>query len=165
MSDTIYIGETKYIHITIFSTDGVTPLTGEDYNDFSVICVYNGTEQEITLSGSNFGEIGTTGTYYFSITPSEEGNYYVRIKGDNDVYQAWKEERFTVKLTTTGLYIIEKILTNRMTIELGIDNHYYQIVYADNGTTELIKWRLYDQNSEDISLTGTGPASRGTPVI
>jgi hypothetical protein len=164
MSREIYIGETIYIYVTIYAADGITPRTGDDYSDFSAVLIKNGQVQSLTLIPANFDECGASGTYVCKLTPTTAGDYYLRLKGNNDYYEAWNGEAFTVKLATTGLSLIEKTLKNRITIELGGDGHYYQIVYADNGTSVFAKWRLYDKDGEDIVLTGRGPASRGTPI-
>ena len=164
MSREIYIGESIYIYVTIYNVDGITPLTGDDYSDFSAVLIKNGQVQSLALTPSNFDECGASGTYVCRLSPTSAGDYYLRLKGDNDSYEAWNGEAFTVKLATAGLSLIEKALKNRITIELGGDGHYYQIVYADDGTTEFVKWRLYDKDLEDIVLTGRGPASRGTPI-
>jgi hypothetical protein len=162
VSDIIYIGDTVYKQFTIFDTDGVTPLSGETYADFTIIYVIDDSTETFTLSGSNLVEIGSTGTYSLIITPTTTGNHYLRIKGDNDVYSAWKEFNFTVQAATTGVNIIEKILTNKMTIE-SQGGVYYQIVYADDGITELIKWQLYTLTSGNPTVGDSVPASRGTP--
>lgn len=165
MSREIYIGESIRIYITIYDTDGKTPLTGNDWTDFTAVLIKDGQVQSLTLGPSNFDECSPDcGTYTLILTPTEPGDYYVRLKGDNDYYEAWNGEAFTVKSATSGLSIVEKTLKNRITIELGGDGHYYQVVYADDGTTEFVKWRLYDKDGSDIALTGRGPASRGTPV-
>lgn len=164
MSRVLYIGETVRVYVTIYDTDGITPLTGEDYTDFSAVLIRNGQVQALTLTPSNFDECSTSGTYVFVYTPTQTGDYYVRLKGTNDYYNAWNGEAFTFKSATSGLNLVEKALKNRITIELGGDGHYYQVVYADDGTTEFVKWRLYDKDGNDIALTGRGPASRGTPI-
>jgi len=163
MGETIYIGDTIYRQFTIFNTDGVTPLSGESYSDFSIYYVINSSAKSFTLSGSNLIEIGSSGTYSLVITPTETGNHYIRIKGTNDVYAAWKEFYFTVSNVTSGINIIEKILTNKMVIKAQ-GGHYYQIVYDDDGTTELIKWRLYTLADGNPTIATTAPASRGTPI-
>jgi len=160
----IYIGQSVRIYVTIYDADGITPLSGDDYTDFSAVLIKDGQVQALTLTPGNFDECGTSGTYTFIYTPTQAGTYYVRLKGNNDYYNAWNGETFIVKLSTTGLSLIEKALKNRITIELGGDGHYYQVVYADNGTSVFMKWRLYDKDGNDISLTGRGPASRGTPI-
>lgn len=164
MSREIYIGESVRIYVTIYDTDGITPLSGEEYGDFSAVLIRNGQVQSLSLTPSNFDECGASGTYVCVLSPTQAGDYYLRLKGNNDYYEAWNGEAFTVKLATTGLSLVEKALKNRITIELGGDGHYYQVIYADNGTTQFMKWRLYDKDGEDIVLTGRGPASRGTPI-
>jgi len=163
MSKELYVGESIYIYQTIYTSDGVTPLSGETAADFDVLLAKNGAAVSLVLAnGVNFGEVGSTGTYYVRLTPSSIGDYYFRIKGENDAYSAWREEVFFVRAANSGLSIISKILRNKMTIEEQ-SNHYYQIIYDDDGETELIKWQLSDKDGNDIILTGRGPTSRDTP--
>lgn len=160
----VYLGETIYLYTTIYDTDGVTPLSGEDYSNFSAVLIINGTVTSLSLTPLNFDEAGSSGTYFLIFTPTVVGDYLIRLKGANDQKEAWVTETFTVKAATEGLAIVERSLTNRLTIELGGDGHYYQRLYNDAGTAILMQWRLYDKDGNDIVLTGRGPAARGTPT-
>ena len=159
----LYIGETYYFEFTIFSEDGVTPLSGQEYDDFVVFMSKDGVVESLTLSGTNLFEIGSSGTYCLSFSITEVGSYYLRIKCNNDAFEAWREDRFLVRAATSGIQAIEAILKNRQTITL-IDDHYYLVTWNDLGNTHLIKWRLYDKDDDNIVIEGRGPTSRGVPV-
>lgn len=160
MPSTYNIGDNIYYHFTIYAADEETPLSGEVQADFT-FTLFRGTTQ-IAIPPVSVGECGSTGTYYALIIPTQTGTYHFRIIGDNDNVRVWHTFDFEVTDELGGLYIIESILKNKLTIS-EVSGTYYQQVWNDAGTSVILQWQLYDKDNLDVVLTGRGPASRGVP--
>ena len=164
--NTYYIGDTVYFYFMLHDTDGYSPLSGETVDAFSAYYIIDGIAQSFTLSSANWGEVGSTGIYYLKVTPTLTGSQVLWVQGTNDYYNLWKEYQFTVKAATNGLPIIEKVLTNKLAIETlsgSPSGTYFQVLYDDDGTTQLANWQLYDKDGSDIILLGRGPVTRAAP--
>jgi hypothetical protein len=155
-----YIGDIIYFHFTIYDSDGITPLSGEELDDVNYELFLNTTE--VAIPPVNFGECGTSGTYYTATYPTTVGTYQLRIRGTNDYYDVWHTNNFLVQEAKSGINVVEKILKNKLTFA-QVGGHYYQQVWDDNGTNVYLQWRLYDKDDLDIVLAGRAPVSRGAP--
>lgn len=69
-----------YFHFTVFDTDGITPLTGQAGS-----CTYYLTNDNAEASESvTIAEIGTSGHYYATFTPTNVGEYDLEVTCPDD---------------------------------------------------------------------------------
>jgi hypothetical protein len=160
MPTTYNVYDQIYFHFTVYQGDEETPLSGETQSDFTYSLLRNTTT--VAVPPVTIAECGTSGTYYALIIPTQTGTYQFRVIGDNDSIRQWHTFDFIVVGATSGLYIMERILKNRLSITES-SGVYYQNVWNDSGTSILMRWRLYDKDGLDTVLSGRGPASRGVP--
>ncbi|MFA5238283.1 MAG: hypothetical protein WC476_01070 [Phycisphaerae bacterium] len=124
---------------SIFDIDGYTKISGEAENCVATLW------KDGELSGEEIAvsEIGTSGEYLVSFTPTSAGIWILEIKDPTN--RIWKSE-IEVRLVdldsvASDLLIIKKIETGRWRIN-SVDNT--MTFYDEDGETELFKFNLKD---------------------
>jgi len=113
------------MHFTVFDTDGVTPLTGQAGSCTSSLRKNGAT----TAESVTIGEIGSTGRYYASFTPTAISNYDLEVTCPDDrvVGENWETEAVDLDDLKTEIDAnetkIDDILADTDTLEVDLETY------------------------------------------
>lgn len=75
------VGELVQIQFPCFDVDGITPLTGKVDGDFGKLLLLDNAVSGVTMTVS---EVGATGRYVMSFTPTSDGLWYAEVTTEVD---------------------------------------------------------------------------------